>query len=672
MQKMLYRLFFIPLVALLSVGTLQSQDVPLVYDQENTGADCPDPTLPALEDLPVVEPLTDPFLSSDGTTRDLIFANWECRRNEIRAEIEHYEIGEKPGAPDELTAAYTPADCMLTVNVTVGENTLTLTSQIVLPEGDGPFPMVIGMGGPTGSLPVDIFASRDIARMGFNFGQVMAHTQTRGNEPINSLYPDLTYIGAYSAWSWGVSRLIDGLELVAGEVPVDLQHLAVTGCSFAGKMALFASAFDERIALTIAQESGGGGAAAWRVSETLGNVETLGNTSRAWFIEDLFDFTNDVPRLPYDHHELMAMVAPRALLVLGNPDFEWLADESGYVSSRAAHEVWKAFGVEDRFGFSIVGGHGHCALPEVQMPEVEAFVEKFMLGNEDANTDVTVHPYEDVNYERWYEWWGTDDATFPARDTTGDRLQTYEIECAPYIGTDWVLGMDEAASNTGYLTVTAGLGSVPEAPTDSSAYIVLPFSVDTSGSFTVYGRVNCPSADDDSFWVKVDDGDFSVQNGLTTTGWQWERMGSFDLEPGDHELTIAYREDGALLDKIAIQNYPDAPDSTSLVAATLCTVDTTSTSVSILHPADGYTLRQNFPNPFGNQTTIAFTLPTSSYVSLRVFNVAGRQVAELADNVYPAGETTLPFQASGLPDGTYYYTFRAGTYTATGKMIHRR
>ena len=202
---------------------------------------------------------------------------------------------------------------------------------------------MIGIGRGSGSLPSDIFASRKIARIPFNFGQVMAHTQTRGKEPINRLYPDLTYIGAYSAWSWGVSRLIDGLELVQDDLPIDLKHLAVTGCSFAGKMALFAGAFDERIALTIAQESGGGGAAAWRVSETLGNVETLGNTSSAWFIEDMFRFANNVPKLPYDHHELMAMVAPRALLVLGNPDYEWLADESGYVSCRAAHEVWKSF-----------------------------------------------------------------------------------------------------------------------------------------------------------------------------------------------------------------------------------------------------------------------------------------------------------------------------------------
>ena len=78
----------------------------------------------------------------------------------------------------------------------------------------------------------------------------------------------------------------------------------------------------------------------------------------------MFRFSGrNVAKLPMDHHELMAMVAPRAQLVLGNPDYVWLAEESGYVSCPAAHEVWKKFGIGDRFGFSIVVGHGHCQLP---------------------------------------------------------------------------------------------------------------------------------------------------------------------------------------------------------------------------------------------------------------------------------------------------------------------
>ena len=171
-------------------------------------------------------------------------------------------------------------------------------------------------------------------------------------------------------------------------------------------MALFAGAFDERIALTIAQEPGGGGVNAWRVSETLENVETLGRTNYAWFLESMRQFAGkNVNRLPIDHHELAALIAPRALLVLGNTDYEWLAEESNYVSCQAARMVWKAFGIEDRMGFSIQGGHMHCMLPKSQYPEVEAFIDKFLLGKTYVDTFVTkADMFEDMDYLKWMPW----------------------------------------------------------------------------------------------------------------------------------------------------------------------------------------------------------------------------------------------------------------------------
>jgi hypothetical protein len=370
----------------------------------------------------------------------------------------------------------------------------------------------------------------------------------------------LTYIGAYSAWSWGISRIIDGLELVEDELPIDRKHLAVTGCSFAGKMALFAGAFDERIALTIAQESGGGGAAAWRVSETLGNVETLGKTSSAWFMEDMFRFANSVEKLPYDHHELMAMVAPRALLVLGNPDYEWLADESGYVSCRAAHEVWKTFGIADRFGFSIAGGHPHCRLPDSQRPEVEAFVDKFLLGKMDANTSVTKHPFENVEHKFWYDGWSTGKSTFPMPDATNVETLSFEVESAEH-GVDWQLHDDPQASGGKYLTIKPGRNSPQEVPSGAEGALQIPFSATQDVKYYVFARVRCPTADDDSFWVKIDEAAFAQANGLRTTGWEWVKLTAIPLKPGQHTLTIAYREDGALLDSICITTYPFGPAS---------------------------------------------------------------------------------------------------------------
>lgn len=544
--------------AVLSGGLALAQEVPRVYSAEHTGADCAAPVLPEFDELPTVRPLPDPFEWSDGSARSTAFENWRCRRAEIAAELEHYEIGDKPARPDQIEADYT--DGVLTVTVTENGEALTLTSTVSLPEGAGPFPAVIGIGSPYGSLPRDIFTTRDVAGIPFNFSEVMAHTQTRGEEPINQLYPDKTEIGAYSAWPWGVSRLIDGLELVADDLDIDLERLAVTGCSFAGKMALFSGALDERIALTIAQEAGGGGGAAWRVSETLGNVETLGNTNFAWFREDLRRYANFVHKLPLDHHELMALVAPRALLVLGNPDQVWLADESGWVSSKAAHEVWKAFGIADRFGYSFVGGHPHCGLPAEQRPEVEAFVDRFMLGNAAVDTDVQIHSFESVDAERWYSWWGTGEPAFPdvVVDLADVESTFYEAECARH-GTDWQVGLDDGASGGAYITARPGLNSTAAAPAGVESTVTIPFSVSTARTYYLFARVNGPSADDDSIYVKVDDGDFAVANGLGTVGWQWVPVTRVDLEAGDHTLAITYREDGLLIDKLNVTSYAYGP-----------------------------------------------------------------------------------------------------------------
>lgn len=416
------------------------KEIPLVYDVENSGAKYAAPVMPGLEQLPVTETLPDPLEWSDGSGRVKNFSQWEKRRNEIFAEIQHYEVGTKPAvskdcvtaefkkfkektaeeiAAIEAAAAERPFGRMgiaqalmknvdtLVVTTTVNGESIVMNCPIIMPEGDGPFPAIIGVSGfGAGSLPQDIFSERNIAMIGFPFSSVTAHTQKRGEEPINKLYPELVENGSYTWWPWGISRLIDGLEILGPEVTkIDTKHLAVSGCSYAGKMALFSGAFDERIALTIAQEPGGGGAAAWRVSETLGNVETLGRTNYSWFKESMRQFElENVASLPMDHHELCALVAPRALLVLGNPDFEWLADEAGYVSCNAARKVWEAFGIQDRMGYSFEDEHGHCQLPESQYPHVEAFVDRFLLGK-DVDTQVTYAPmFEDVDVQKWINW----------------------------------------------------------------------------------------------------------------------------------------------------------------------------------------------------------------------------------------------------------------------------
>lgn len=379
--------------------------IPLVYDKGYTNDNFQLPGILPIDKLPEIATLPDPFAWADGSGRSTDFKDWKRHRFEIAHQLQHYELGMKPVTPRDSIEAILNND---TLRVIVHENgeVLLLTAPIKYPEGNGPFPAIIGIGRSTGALPEQLFDKRKIAQITFDFTQVMSHTQKRGNEPINRLYPEQTEMGSYCAWSWGISRLIDGLEKVEKKSRIDLSHLAISGCSFAGKMALFAGAFDERIALTIAQEPGGGGVNAWRVSETLENVETLGRTNYAWFLESMRQFAGkNVNRLPIDHHELAALIAPRALLVLGNTDYEWLAEESNYVSCQAARMVWKAFGIEDRMGFSIQGGHMHCMLPKSQYPEVEAFIDKFLLGKTYVDTFVTkADMFEDMDYLKWMPW----------------------------------------------------------------------------------------------------------------------------------------------------------------------------------------------------------------------------------------------------------------------------
>ena len=379
--------------------------IPLVYDKEYTNDNFQLPGILPIDKLPEIATLPDPFAWADGSGRSTDFKDWKRHCFEIAHQLQHYELGMKPVTPRDSIEAILNNDTLRGIVHENGE-VLLLTAPIKYSEGNGPFPAIIGIGRSTGALPEQLFDKRKIAQITFDFTQVMSHTQKRGNEPINRLYPEQTEMGSYCAWSWGISRLIDGLEKVEKKSRIDLSHLAISGCSFAGKMALFAGAFDERIALTIAREPGGGGVNAWRVSETLENVETLGRTNYAWFLESMRQFAGkNVNRLPIDHHELAALIAPRALLVLGNTDYEWLAEESNYVSCQAARMVWKAFGIEDRMGFSIQGGHMHCMLPKSQYPEVEAFIDKFLLGKTDVDTFVTkADMFEDMDYLKWMPW----------------------------------------------------------------------------------------------------------------------------------------------------------------------------------------------------------------------------------------------------------------------------
>ena len=278
-----------------------------VYEVENTGARLAKPVMPEPDLLPVIRELPDAL---EGVTS---FADWQKRRSDIAHMIQHYGIGEKPAVEPSQVKARMEGDTALVVDVTVNGQTLTLRAVITYPKaGQPPYALMIGTS--MISLPKQLFENRPIALMTFHESQVNDYSQwrphhDRGEHNFDRLYPNLVSNGAYSEWAWGLSRLIDGLQQLGSEVTkIDTRHIGVTGCSYAGKMAIYCGAFDERVALTIAQEPGGGGAAAWRKShESKENVENIDKTDYHWFLESQREhFKGDsVYQLPYDQHELV-------------------------------------------------------------------------------------------------------------------------------------------------------------------------------------------------------------------------------------------------------------------------------------------------------------------------------------------------------------------------------
>ena len=100
------------------------------------------------------------------------------------------------------------------------------------------------------------------------------------------------------------------------------------------------------------------------------------------------------------------MIAPRAFLAFGNPDYVWLGDAAGYASLLAAEEVWKSMGIEDRFGYVVEGGHSHCQASNNQNKAAQAFINKFLYGDDSQNTKIRTSSVTKIYSSGKYDWGG--------------------------------------------------------------------------------------------------------------------------------------------------------------------------------------------------------------------------------------------------------------------------
>ena len=386
------------------VGSLTKTNVQIVMTPV-----CTIPAMPAAASLPSIAKLPDPFMSMSGS-RVGTKAAWDCRREEISRQFQAYELGTMPPRPASVTASLSGNS--LTISVTDGGKTISFAVTITKPTtGTAPYPVLIGYG----SSSLSDVISLGVATLNYPNNTIAndgAGTSTdRGKGLFYTLYGSTHSAGSLMAWAWGVSRIIDALELTP-EAGLDPSRVAVTGCSRNGKGALVAGAFDPRIALTFPQESGSGGTDSWRVSDYMldtlkQSTQTLTElvTEEPWLSTVVNPFLSGKTRLlPFDHHMLVGMVAPRALVDFSNSDYLWLGALSSFTNDSAAKRIYIALGAPEAMTYSEVGGHAHCSFPTGQKHWVDSYVRKYLLGGtgEAAKIENDQHFMFDEN--RWVNW----------------------------------------------------------------------------------------------------------------------------------------------------------------------------------------------------------------------------------------------------------------------------
>lgn len=149
-------------------------------------------------------------------------------------------------------------------------------------------------------------------------------------------------ITAIGAWAWALSR---GLDLAGRQPEIDVRRSVVTGCSRLGKAAFLAAARDERFAVCVPNQCGGGGVCL--AKRDFGeNISTEIVFFRHWYCKAYDKYASDpAGLLTFDQHLLLASIAPRYVLVQGFSPSDWMDTKAEFLACQAASPAWERLGL---------------------------------------------------------------------------------------------------------------------------------------------------------------------------------------------------------------------------------------------------------------------------------------------------------------------------------------
>lgn len=354
---------------------------------------------PGCADLPPQAQLPDPMIMLDGTAVTTPRQWFNSRRPELAQLFQHYMYGPTPSDPPAVVFRCKDDQPCLDGTAVLRQVALDFGSgdeapsgqaraidlMLVLPAGSGPFPVIVGSNrfGNWTCLnhPGIEFARNHRFRAAQKSGGLAAVQKDlesmRGNseelwpfrQAVQRGYAMATFhcgdtalddaacrpvrlpaagrtvqTATIAAWAWGLSRCVDYL-LTDGDI--DARRICVFGHSRRGKAALLAAAFDERISVAFPHQAGCGGTAPSRRTNPLGESVTIINERFPhWFSDEFKLFGGHEDRLPFDQHCLIAMVAPRAVLLTCGQQDQWADPPGQFEMLKAADKVYRLLGIE--------------------------------------------------------------------------------------------------------------------------------------------------------------------------------------------------------------------------------------------------------------------------------------------------------------------------------------
>jgi hypothetical protein len=356
-------------------------------------------------DLPRLNTLPNPYKFFNSDREVATFADWEERKAEILDLAQFYEYGYKPQEGTVEIVDITPAGASykVTYNVTANGQTIETYFNLSLPAtaqtggaaiiiGDESFTAsgIAGVSAPTEWTTddrSDAVAWGNRNAYGFDFNTLAM----REMGLFYKLFPyernSTNEVSAEMAYAYGVSRVIDALELIADDsrlpVALDASKIAVRGFSINGKYAFVAAVFDERVGLCIPGASGASGLSPWRYTyvgheydwtgtpfyntevsakAVATGTEFMGNSVRHNRVRETELFRRFMnpghmyeqeagafgygTRLPYDQNDLLATLAPRAVILENTVNDYNDGSEADALSMEIAKSVYRALGYD--------------------------------------------------------------------------------------------------------------------------------------------------------------------------------------------------------------------------------------------------------------------------------------------------------------------------------------